>query len=922
VGKQTDVNIVLEVDIAGLNDVVVVGYGTQKKSDLTGSISTISAKDIEGRQTVLVSDALQGSIPGVAVTRNNGAPGSSSTITFRGITTIGNNNPLIIIDGVSASNIDEVNPSDIETITVLKDAASAAIYGSRAAAGVILVTTKRAKDGQSNLDYNYEYGIQKPTALPEYVDIVRYFRLFNEFVMNDGGTPLYTDDYINNYLANHQENPDLYPNTNWQDVILKDYAPRESHNLTFTSGTTKLKTEASLNYSKSDGLYNHRSYDRYTARINNDLKINEMLDVKIDVSFNRQHYLSPAGNSNPFSTARIIPSYYSAKYLDGRWGLGKDGINPLAQVYDGGIDQSYYNSLTGRFLLNFKPVKNLIFTVLFSPNFDFDKVKSFSKVIKYTNLTDPSIIVDQNQPNTILIENRNEGRSLNGQFLVNYSKTINHNNNIEALLGYEEIYNSNDNLSATRGAFELTNFPYLNAGSPSMEFNSGTASESALRSFFGRLQYNFREKYYLQGNIRRDGSSRFAPGYKWSTFPSASVGWIASKENFMKNAESLSFLKLRGSWGMVGNERIGNYPYQASILFNNALFYQGSAIIAATSGAQSVLAVPNITWETTESYDIGVDLAFFQNRLNSTFDYFSKTTKQILLNLSIPSYLGYQSPNQNSGIVNAKGWEFEANWRDRVGKYRYSISFNIADSKTKDIDLKGTKIITGNTANIEGGEFNEWYGYKSHGLFQTKDEISHSALLDATTQPGDIKYIDINGDGKITPDDKVLLKGSLPRYIYGINFRIEYKGFDFGLTAQGVAKQTSLLNSVMIRPISGGYGTIPKIIDGNFWSVNNSEKQNLGAIYPRLSQKSSSSNYQMSDFWLINGSYFRLKNLTVGYTIPSSLSVKAKLKGIRVYVTANDLFSLNNFPSGWDPEVDATTYPIVRTIMAGINIQF
>ncbi|WP_460941643.1 TonB-dependent receptor [Spirosoma daeguense] len=926
-GNRTSVDVQLSPDNKSLDEVVVVGYGKEQKKDLTGAVSTVSAKDIATRQTLQVSDALQGAMAGVAVTRNNGAPGATSTITLRGITTIGNNAPLIIIDGVPNDNLNNVSPNDIESITVLKDAASASIYGSRAAAGVVLVTTKRAKTGQANFEYSFNYGLQTPTRLPKYVGAVRYMQLFNEFTSNDGGKAPYNQQLIDSYAANHSQNPDVYPDTDWQSRFLYSSAPRQDHNLAFRIGSERVKTQASLGYSTANGLYPNKSFTRYSLRVNNDLQIGKKLDANIDLSFVRNQYIDPAGEStlrdrNGFYTARNVPPIYSDQYLDGRWGTGKDGINPVAQVNDGGTDQTVNNQLIARFGINFKPLEGLTLTGVAAPRYDFNKSKSFSKIIQYTDLSDPSRVLYRNQANTILTEARPEGFTFNGQFLVNYVKTLGSQHNLDALAGYEENYNYSESLTSARTGYTLTSFPYLDLGSLALRDNSGAASEYALRSFFGRLKYNYQNKYYLQANLRYDGSSRFNPNYRWALFPSFSAGWAISEEPFLRQVKSLSFLKLRASWGQVGNERIGNYPYQASIVFNNAIFYQGGQKVSAGTGAQSVYAIPNISWETAETFDVGLDASFFGNKLNLTADYYNKNTRNILLTLDIPRFLGYANPNQNAGRLNARGWELELSWRDQKGDFRYSVAGNLSDSKTQLVDLKGTQLL-GDKAQIQGGEFNEWFGYRSAGLFQTQEEVNKSAVLNANTKPGDIKYVDIDGDGKITSDkDKVLLGGSLPRYIYGGTVSVGYKRLDFSVVFQGVGKVLARRTSVQAQPFLEGFGNVSQEIDGKFWSVTKSADENRQARYPRLSQTSSANNYTMSDFWLISGAYLRVKNLTVGYDLSPLVSKKLHMQGLRLFVAANDVFSLNRFPTGWDPEVDATTYPIVRTFMAGVSAKF
>ncbi|MGA0556282.1 SusC/RagA family TonB-linked outer membrane protein [Larkinella sp. VNQ87] len=919
---QAVLNISLKPGDNSLEEVVVVGYGTQKKKDLTGALSTIEARDVGGRQTVQVSDALQGSIAGVSVTRSSGAPGASSSILIRGITTLGTNSPLIILDGVPVSNIDNVNPNDVENITVLKDAASAAIYGSRGAAGVVLVTTKRAKEGVSSLEYTAEYGVQKATALPVYVSAPEYMRLFNEQATNDGSsTGPYAQDYIDNFAKYNRETPDRFPfaNTDWQKTVMtKTYAPRVRHDLVFTMGTGKIKTKASLGYTKQDAFYTNYSYERLLFRVNNDLQINTKLGVNLDVAYKRTNTLAPV--INPIYEARVMPAIYDDFYSDGRYALAKDGRNPIAQLNEGGTSRGAYNQLLGRLAFNFKPMSGLTLTALISPTIDLDKTKTFSKRIAFTN-PDGTPSSFSNQARTTLTEGRNEGLAVTGQLLANYNRDFAGGHNIDVLGGYEEIYNRGESLTASRSGFALTDFPYLNAGSQELRDNAGNASEVALRSVFGRVKYDYKNKYYLQGNLRYDQSSRFSSQYRDALFPSVSAGWTVSEENFLRNNSWISFLKLRGSYGVVGNERIGNYPYQATISFSNALFYQNGVVVPLNGGGQVDYAVQNISWETTRTLDAGLDAAFLKNRLTVTADYYHKRTYDILLALDIPLYLGYERPQQNAGILDVKGWELESSWRDRVGKVNYSIAFNLSDAKSKIVDLKGTQIL-GSQSTFKGSEYNEWFGYRSAGLYQTQDEATNSPRLNTNVTAGDVRYVDLNNDGKITPDDKMLLGGSLPRYQYGSTLRVDYNGFDLGLVVQGVGKKLSRLPDDIVRPFAEAFGNVPQEMVGQFWSKTNTADQNLQARYPRLSTRSLSANYEMSDFWLISGAYFRVKNITLGYTLKSNLLQRVGLQSTRVYVSANDVFAIHRFPRYWDPEVGGSSYPIVTTLMGGLTLRF
>jgi TonB-linked SusC/RagA family outer membrane protein len=934
VAGRSSLDVSLKPNDNSLAEVVVVGYGTQKKKDLTGAISAISSKDVAGRQTLQVSDALQGSVAGVSVTRSSGAPGSGSSILIRGITTIGTNSPLVIVDGVPVSSIDNVNPGDVESITVLKDAASAAIYGSRGAAGVILVTTKRAKNGQSSLEYTYEYGVQRATATPGYVGVLDYMKYFNEQATNDGAsTGPFAAAYMASYLDSNRVSPERFPNTDWQkSIINKSSAPRQRHDISFTMGSGKIKTKASLGYASAGAFYDNRSYNRYLFRINNDMQVNDKMSVNMDVFYKRTSNQGnanelPNSTFNPIYEARVMPPIYDDVYADGRLALGKDGRNPLAQIQQGGFSKSLYNQIGGRISLNFKPVQGLTLTALVAPVFDLDKNKYFSKQIRYTN-PDGSNSTVVNQARTTLSEGRSEALTMNGQVLANYVKDFTNGHSIDVLAGYEENYRSLETLGASRSGFALTDFPYLNSGSTELRDNSGSANQSGLHSYFGRVQYNYKSKYFLQGNLRSDLSSRFASAYRKAVYPSVSAGWTVSEESFLKNNQWLSFLKVRGSWGKAGNERLldkdGNpayYPYMATVDFSTALFYQNGSVVPLTGGGQQVYAVENITWETSRTTDIGIDAAFLNDRLTLGADYYMKKTTDILLPLDIPLYLGYDKPNQNAGVLNVKGWELEAGWKDRINKLNYSVAANLSDARSTVGDLKGTEF-RGDQIIRNGSEYNEWFGYVANGLFQTQDEITGAPVLNVTTKPGDVRYQDINKDGKITTDDKVLLGGALPRYLYGGNLRADYEGFDFGVSFQGVAKKRSRLNSEVVQPFAEAFGNMPSDMIGKFWSVNNSAEQNLRATYPRLSRTSNAANYSLSDYWLISGAYFRLKNITLGYTLKQTAVKKAGIQSLRFYVSANDVFSLSKFPNYLDPESGSYSYPIVTTLMAGATIRF
>jgi TonB-linked SusC/RagA family outer membrane protein len=927
-----NMNIIMEAESMSLQEVVAIGYGVAKKKDLTGSISTLAGDEVAKRNTTQLSQALQGTIPGIMVTRNNSQPGASAAIRIRGITTIGESEPLIIVDGVPVSNIDDINADDIEDISVLKDAASASIYGSRAAAGVILVTTKRPKSGQIAFEYNANFGFERATSFPEVVGVRRYLEMINEFTWNDAGNnaggeyALYTQDEVENWLNYNKTNPDQYPVTNWIDRLMNRSAPRSSHFFGFTVGGEKVKSRASINYEKVGGLYDYRSYERVIARINNTFDFNKYFSANVDLQANYSKAESPV--INPVWDAQRFAPIYAATWADGRIAQGQNGSNAYAQLHFGGFSDTWRNKLTGRVSLQFKPTKDLTFTGVVSPNIGDTKAKDFTKKISYYTAEDPTVFGGfiAGHQNTSLSELRSNGKSITKQLLANYIKKLG-DHNFNLLAGYEDYYSFNESLTASSSNYVLTNFPYLDLGPLDFMRNSGNAYETSYRSFFGRMMYDYKNKYFLQANIRYDGSSRFHPDYRWGYFPSISAGWTVSEESFMENNKIFSYLKLRGSWGQLGNERIGNYPYQSSIGYSNALFFQGNNVVSSMTAAQFAYAIQDITWEVTETSNIGFDAYFLNNRLMLTGDFYQKKTKDMLLELEIPDYMGFENPQQNTGIMTTKGWDAQLSWRDKIGKLKYSMGVNVSDSRTRMGTLGGI-VFDGAQVIREGSEFNEWFGYLSDGLYQTLDDVTKSPKLYAAVKPGDVKYKDISGpdgvpDGKITPDyDRVLLGGSLPRFLYGGNINLEYQGFDFSLAVQGVGKQTARLSQQMVKPFHSAWTNAPAIIDGNYWSPYKTEAQNLSAKYPRLSYTSAeNNNYVNSDYWLINGAYFRLKNVTIGYTLPRSIVSRLRMNSIRVHASGTDLFAISNFPKGYDPEAAYNTY-ISSAFNFGFTVKF
>ena len=579
------------------------------------------------------------------------------------------------------------------------------------------------------------------------------------------------------------------------------------------------------------------------------------------------------------------------------------------------------------------PLEGRTVTGIFAPKFTYRKDKNFTTQVPYWSSPDDLSSTSSNYISdatvTELTEQRNDTFSHTTQFYANYQKTFGQNHNFSAMIGYENYWYEEEGLQASNSSFPHSLIPYLSAGgTDAVTAESNNVYELARRSYFGRVMYNYANKYYVQGNIRRDGSSRFAPDHRWGTFLSASAGWVFTQEKFLAGAKNwLDFGKLRVSYGQLGNERIqGYYPYQATLTPAYGVGYVGNNVTAIPGYSQTAAVISDLTWETTTTYDIGLDLTMFRNRLTLTGDYYYKRTDELLLTVPIAPIIGLTDPYDNVGTMNTRGWELTLGWRDRIGELEYSVSFNISDDVSTMGYIGNREIISDGKIIREGVEYNSWYGFVSNGLFQTQDELNGAAKY-GNEQIGDIRYKNLADADPESPlinneYDRTVLGSSLPHFNYGGNSSLAWKGIDFSLDFQGVGKRNSYLSTAMVQPLRSQWYNIPEIIVGNSWSRKNTIEQNMKARYPRYSWNSNDSNYAYSDFWLFAGSYFRVKNITLGYSLPEKWMKKVWTKNLRFAATLTDFFTISHFPKGWDPEGGVTSYPITKSVIFSASITF
>ena len=918
VGNQTNISVRLQTDIANLSEVVVVGFGTQKKATMTSAVSTIQSEQITARPVSNVQQSLQGLAPGLTVLDRGGAPGrSSATMRVRGITTLGDNSALVIVDGVEQTLFD-MNPEDIESVTVLKDASSTAIYGSRGANGVILVTTKRGKAGKVSVGYNGYYGIQNSINTPEMMDLEPYMRLQQTAYRNVGAAlpARYTDESINTWVTTTDRLKYPLPNT-WFKTLLKP-APMSNQTLSVSGGNENFRARASVRLMDQKGVVMNYGSQVKELRLTTDFTASPKIRFSADANYRYNTSTTPSVNAiNNFFHGAL---WAVPKYPDGTYGLSQQGNNPLMYLEIGGLSRQAVDRIVGNVKGEWDILDDLTLSVQVAGNYTGTYQKDFNNA--YTN-RDQNTGVVKTVANNTLTETRNQQREYTITDLLTYHHTWG-NHDFSIMGGYQEYYYQYFGLNAFRQQFYNNDIQSINQGiNDGTKNNGGYDEEGGLRSFFSRVNYTFANKYLLEVNARRDGSSRFSPAQQFAFFPSGSVGWRISEEDFFSPLKNVFHeLKLRASYGQTGNQAISPYLFFPQLSASSYTF--GGTVV--TGYRQSTRIDPAVTWETNTQTNFGLDAALFQKKLTVTFDYYKKITDGILLNLPIPLTIGLLPGPQNAGIVENKGIELGVNYQNTATwGMTYSLGGNFSMNKNRVNSLNGTgPYITGSDIDPryiiqEGLPINAHWGYQTSGLIQTQAEADATPYFQRSAKPGDVAFVDQNGDGIITTADMTMIGNPFPKYSFSLTSGLGYKNFQLNLFFQGTADVDVRLAGALSEA-GNQEGFTSKIYTDNYWTPERTD-----ARFPRPT-KQDLRNQATTDRLIIDGSYFRLKNVQLVYNIPGTFSKKFWVQRASVYVSASNVFTISKL-NEWnlDPEVEsgrAVYYPQTALKTIGVNLQF
>ena len=946
VAGQTNINVTLKEDAAALEEVVVVGYVTKKKVNITGAVTSIGIKDIENRPAPNVSTLLAGQVPGLSVIQQSGRPGQSAgQFRIRGIGTLGTNDdernrknsPLILVDGI-VGELQDVDVNDIENVSVLKDA-SAAIYGVRAANGVILVTTKRGRLGIPVVSYHGGVGTQQAFKVPDRVNSYDYARLYNEALTNDGGSPLFSDDDLAKFRDG--TSPQTHADIDHFEKLLKSGNPiKKFHNISVSGGTETTKYNLSFGYLDEGSLIKTFGYDRKNFRVNIDQKINDRLDVgvKLAGSFGKTF-------GNIQSVGQIITESYREfpgevdQFENGLWknmqefGVGQRNMLAYLEL-PLGTDVDRNNDYVSTVFAEFKITPELKLKGQFAARNDNRLQNRKRDVVqwhRYDAATDT--YNGSNIASGFLIRRNETVWDYTSNLLLTYEKSFN-DHKLEGLLGFEQRDRNWSFSQAARFSLSSSNeLTELNGVADGNDRGEGNSTDYKLRSVFGTVNYSYKDTYFLEGILRYDGTSKFVKENRFDYFPSFTGGWKISQEDFF-TSETISHLMLRGSWGKLGNQEIGDYQFLNTFGPRNNYNYTFGSNSSNGVLENGTLANPEILWETTTATNIGVDARLFSNSLSVTAEYFIKTTDDILLGLDQPYILGANPPTVNAGSVENKGWEFNLGYNGGINDgFHYYVNANVGYVKNQITDLKGTE----RPGMDIGDPIQNIFGYVSDGLFNSQTEIDAAPThnIAGAPKPGDIRYKDINGrdangeltglpDGVVDADDRKSLGSFFPKYNFGLNLGFDWKNFDFSMAWQGFAGHKVLTDGPTVRPFWEGNAVPTQRMVDNFWTPTNEN-----ADFPRLGFSNQGRNYQKSTYWLNNGDFAKLRNMQIGYTLPSDALTAVGVSRFRIYVSGENLLYISKLKD-IDPEFahgngfawNNNNYPTNRQFLLGFNITF
>lgn len=943
VNKQSTINVRLQPETTDLSEIVVVGYGTQKKKVVTGAIASVKSDEIAQTPVLRIDQAMQGRTAGVQVTNLSGQPGEAPTIRIRGAGTTGNASPLFIVDGMAIGGIDFLNPGDIESIEVLKDAASAAIYGARAANGVVLITTKSGKAGKSVISYSGYGGIQNVAKKLDMLNSQEYMMMMNEGATNAGLTAPFDLNEIPKY------------DTDWQDLVFKKNAPIQQHEVSVSGGNDKSTYHSSLSYFSQQGILggDKSHFDRISARINSKHNVNKYLRFGNNFSYAHLNTRGIASNASfngvyssalnldpltplfetdpeilaqaPYSTEPVVKDAAGNVYGISRY-VGAEVVNPVAllEIQNGNYNQ---DKMVGNVFGELEVIEGLKFNTNFGIDLAYEVSDGYD-ILYYLNGA------QLNDDKTRVRKTINRHFTWQWENTLSYTKKIgNHNFSVmggttASKYNYENLYGFNTNVII----IDPDNVN-LNMATDTLWQAFGGKAHSALASILGRVTYDYKNKYSLTATVRRDGSSRFGVNNRYGVFPSLGVAWVLSDESFFPQPDWLSTLKFRASWGVNGNQEIGDYRFISTIDKTRGYIIGGARYIGASP---SYVENNDIKWEESEQIDIALDFELFGNKLVGTVDYYQKNTNGLLETIPIPAHVGNSAPVSNVGSVSNRGVEFNLNWRQLVKEFKYSVGFNASYNKNKMTYIGNEeKVIAGAnwavagmvTRSEEGFPIAYFYGYKTDGIFQNMNDVyrhvnAEGQYLQPKAVPGDVRFVDVNGDGVLNADDRTLIGNPTPDWTLGFNADLSYKNFDLSMLVIG-SYGNDIFNGSQRQDLRYTNRTTA-ILDR--WTP-----ENPGNEEPRYTWLDVNNNYRISDLYIEDGSFIKLKNIQIGYTLPASLLNRMGAETFRIYVSGENVLTLTNY-TGADPEIGAISsfdigidrgiYPHARTFRIGTTITF